>query len=269
MIYSLLGSLVAVLFILSASIAHPQAPDRSATPELLTGDRFAQSMLRGKFDPPYKLRYRGASIHAPRTSKADYQETVDDKYDVSEWTIGNSHDSKSSLPSSELGLRVATHSPLSKRQFPNAAQIGRQFLRIGVVQISTLAYIRYPEFKPEIKNVTEPWVAPLRKMYETIRYKATHDWTNLAEKGHLLIHFGAFRLELEPPDGKNISWVLLQNWSDEALIGLLMFNGVVFTGWRYWANLAGMWIYATLTFREDALPANRQSSPSLASGESH
>ena len=188
------------------------------------------------------------------------------------WTMGGLHDSKSALPSSELGLRVATHSPLSKRQLPTYGQIGRQLIRIGVVQISTLLYIRYPEFKPELHNVTEPWVAPLRKMYQTIRYKATHDWSNLAERGHLLIHFGALRLELEPPDGKNISWVLLQNWSDEALAGLLLFNGIVFTGWRYWANIAGMWIYATLTFSEDARPPGYpdwRSSSSRESGEHH
>ena len=264
--YSLLCSLVAVLFILSASIAHPQAPGMSATPELLTGDESAQSMLRGRFDSPYKPRYRGASVHVPRISKADYQGIADDNSDVSEWTIGNSHDSKSSLSGSELSLRVATHSTLSKRLF--TTPIGRQLLRIGVVQVSTLVYIRYPNINPKVKNVTDPWVAPLRKMYETIRYKATHDWSNLAERGHLLIIFGPFRVELEPPDGKTIPWLLLQNWSDNAIIGLLMFNGVFFTRWHYWANLAGMWIYATLTFREDALPANQQSSSSLADGES-
>ena len=182
MFHTLLGYLVAVLSILSASIAHPGELDGSATPELLTGDRNGVLVLRGNVDSSYKPRYHRALVHAPRTSEAEHQEIVDEKNDLPKWTIGGSHDSKSFLSTSELSPSFATHSSLSKRQLPTYGELGRKFLRIGVVHVSTLLYIRYPEMKPEIHNVTEPWVAPPRKLYQMIRYKATHDWS-ISPKG--------------------------------------------------------------------------------------
>lgn len=250
MIYSPLGYFAASLLFLLAPVVHSQALVRSASLELLTGNRYEQPILRKNIDAQQQPRDDEAFPHASRAMEMQDQKGIHDKNDLTKWAIDISHASESHLSRSEHSLRMASHSHPSKRQY-GPAQIARQFLRIGVVQISTLAYIRYPEFNPTVKNVTEPWVAPIRKMYEIIRYKATHDWSNLAERGYLLIWFGPFKLELEQPDGKTIPWVLIQNWSDEALIGMLIFNGVVFTGWRYWANIAGMWIYATLTYGEE------------------
>ncbi|CAF9939298.1 MAG: hypothetical protein HETSPECPRED_001542, partial [Heterodermia speciosa] len=116
---------------------------------------YGQPVLRKNFHSEQQLHYHEAFPHAPRASNLQHQGYIHDINDLPTWATDSLPDSKSPLPNSELNLRIASRSSLSKRQH-SPGRIGRQLLRNGVVQVSTLTYIRYPEFNPRIRNVTEP-----------------------------------------------------------------------------------------------------------------